>query len=418
MYRKIISLILCMAVSLTLMACQSSEINLQEEKDETEIIFSWWGTDARHDYTMEAIKAFEEKYPNIKVKLEYGEWTGYDTKTDVKMASRTQADIMQINFAWINKYSADGSGFYDLNKLPNLDLSSFSESSLKYGMSNGVLNALPIALNSKVFMYNKTIYDKCQVSIPKTWEDLFNAAKVMNPQGYYPLELDEAGAYFVCLAYVEQSTGKSIFDENGNFAFTEEQIQQMIDFYIEMVNNGVVVSISDKDGDGFSKGTYAGTVQWITNSEKNQKLLADNGFEMVVGELPIMNGAANSGWYSKPASMYAVSNNATHLEEIGLLLDFLVNSEEMSKLQQMEKGVPVSQKAKDVLSAQGLLEGIQNDAQTIVDATDTKIAGNNLENSSIQAAIKAGFDNVLYAGMSSDEAAVQAYGEIQEALNK
>ena len=32
---------------------------------------NWWGGDSRHQATLEAIKAFEAKYPNIKVEAEY-----------------------------------------------------------------------------------------------------------------------------------------------------------------------------------------------------------------------------------------------------------------------------------------------------------------------------------------------------------
>ncbi len=415
--KKIISMLLCIGMIMSLTACAgSNEISLQEDKEEIEITFSWWGTDTRHEYTMEAIKAFEEKYPNIKVNLEYGESTGYDTKTDVKMAARTEADIMQINFAWMDKYSSDGSGFYDLEQLPNLDLGSYSSDILEYGRSNGVLNALPIALNSKVFAYNKTIYDECGLSLPKTWDDLFAAAKVMNPKGYYPLELDEAGAYFTCVGYVEQVTGKSIYDANNNFAFGVEEIQMMIEFYLRLVEEGVVVAIADKDGDGFANGIYAGNVQWITNAEKNQQTLEKNNQELVIGEIPVQSGASTTGWYSKPASMYAVSVHTEHPEEVGLLLDFLVNGEEMAVLQGMEKGVPVSSKAKEILSSNNMLEGIQNDGQTIMDATETKIAGPKLENSSVQGALKTGFDNVLYAGMTAEEAAQVAYDEIKAIL--
>jgi oligogalacturonide transport system substrate-binding protein len=416
MNKKTTALLLCVIMLFSFTACSSMEITLKEDTDKTTIAFSWWGTDARHDYTMEAIKLFEEKYPNIKVKMEYTEWTGYDIKTDVKMKSNTEADVMQINFAWLNKYSADGSGFYDLNSITNLDLSNFDDSLLAYGKSNGVLNALPIALNSKVFLYNESIYKEFGLETPKTWEDLFVAASVMSARGVYPLELDEAGLFFVCVGYVEQSTGKNLFDSNNNILFSTEDVQQMIDFYQSMVEAKVVVPIEDKDTAGFEKGIYAGTVQWITNAEKYKSKVEALGNTITVGQVPILNGAVTQGWYSKPASMYAISKNTSHPEEAALLLDFLMNDSEVAKLQGMEKGVPVSTAAKQALSDAGALEGIQNDAQQMADSIELEIIGPYIENAAIQSALKSAIDKVLYGGITSDEAAKAALTAMQGAI--
>ena len=95
---------------------------------------------------------------------------------------------MQINVGWLSQYSADGNGYYDLEKLSGLiDLSNFSEDILKYGRRNGKLNAIPIAMNAETVYINKTLYERCGLGIPKTWDDLFAAAKVMSKDGIYPM---------------------------------------------------------------------------------------------------------------------------------------------------------------------------------------------------------------------------------------
>ena len=44
-----------------------------ENKDEkpVELSFIWWGEQARHDRTQEAIKLFEEQNPDIRIKAEF-----------------------------------------------------------------------------------------------------------------------------------------------------------------------------------------------------------------------------------------------------------------------------------------------------------------------------------------------------------
>ena len=44
------------------------------------------------------------------------------------MNSKTETDVMQINFGWLSEYSADGRGYYDLEKVSDvIDLSVYSE---------------------------------------------------------------------------------------------------------------------------------------------------------------------------------------------------------------------------------------------------------------------------------------------------
>lgn len=417
MKKKILAVLVCMTMLLSMTGCGRDEITLAEEEDIVEISFSWWGTDPRHDYTMEAVKKFEEMHPNIQVHMEYSEWTGYDRKNAVVMASNTEADVMQINFSWLNKYSPDGSRYYDLESLSDLDLTTFSSDILDYGRSNGVLNALPIALNSKVFLYNEELYESFGLSVPETWDDFYKAAQKMSVKGIYPLDLDSTAAFMTSVAYVEQSTGKPFFDSNNKLNFGQEEVRTMLEFYLGLVENKVVEYMGERNDSSYKEGIYAGTVQWITNAEKYQKNLFE-GLEQttVIGKVPMLSGATTTGWYAKPASMYVISSNTKHPKEAAMLLDYLVNSEEMAVLQGMEKGVPVSTSAKSALETAGMMTGIQTEAQTVIDNTQTKIMSPNYEDSGLQTAFKDALDSILYNNADVETEAVKAYAAMKNAL--
>ena len=166
----------------------SEKTTMTSQRKQVEIEFSWWGNDARNRYTLKAVELFEELHPEIRVKCSYSEWSGYETRNKIWIASDTEADVMQINYGWLTDYSADGTGYYDLNSLSKyIKLSNFSDEQLSYGTRNGVLNALPIAMNSETVYINKTIYDRYGVDVPKTWDDLFRAADAMRSANIYPL---------------------------------------------------------------------------------------------------------------------------------------------------------------------------------------------------------------------------------------
>lgn len=417
MKKKLLAFLMAVATIFSTAGCGSEDITLAEEEDIVEINFSWWGTDARHDYTMEAIKEFEKKYPNIQVHMEYSEWTGYDRKNAVEMASNTEADVMQINFSWLNKFSADGSRYYNLEELEDLNLTSFEASILDFGRSAGTLNALPIALNAKVFLYNEDLYKSFGMEIPTTWEDFFAAADKMKAKNVYPLDLDSTAAFMTSVGYVEQQTGKSFFDSQNKLNFGQEEIQAMLEFYLELVDRNVVEYMGDRDDAAYKSATCGCTVQWITNVEKYQtNLLESNGNKSVVGTIPMLPGAKTTGWYAKPASMYALSSNTKYPKEAALLLDFLVNGEEMAKLQGMEKGVPVSAAAKTALESEGMLTGIQSEAQKVVDNTETKIMSPYYENSGLQTAFKNAIDSILFNAGEIETEAATAYAAMKDAL--
>lgn len=352
--KSLFGIVLCAAL---LSGC-SGKPEVIEGKERTEIVFSWWGNDNRHEYTIRAVKEFEKRHPQIKVVFKYGDWNGYEERTAIEMASRTEADVMQINYSWLQEYSPDGTRFYDIYKnRGDIDLVSFSDEAEAMGTVDGKLNALPTSLNTSVFYWNKTILDSYGLDIPSTWDDLFEAAKKMRPDGIYPLFVEPKFAWIMCTAYTEQQTGRKILNDDGSLGFTDEDLQMMFDFYARLEEEGVISEPDSFERSYLSGGQYAGTLSWISSGDVCCEDAAANGYEMVVGDFLGMKNQKRSGWYYKPAQYYAVSANTDHPKEAVLLMHFLLNSEEMALEQKMEKGVPVSEKALKVLKNNNLMEG-------------------------------------------------------------
>ena len=68
---------------------------------EVELRVMWWGSDARHKATLDAIKLFEEKNPGIKIKAEYSGYEGYLEKLSTQMSGKTAPDVMQVDWNWL-----------------------------------------------------------------------------------------------------------------------------------------------------------------------------------------------------------------------------------------------------------------------------------------------------------------------------
>lgn len=337
-----------------------------------EISFSWWGNDIRHDYTLAAIETFESLHPNIKVKCHYSEWSGYQTRNDVRMVTHTESDVMQINYAWLNQYSNDGEGYYDINQLSDyVDLSNFTEEDLAYGMKNGKLNAVPIALNTMTVYVNKSIYDEYGLDIPETWDDFFAAAEVMNGE-HYPISMSKKSAWFFLASYVGQMTGKNIMDDEGNITFGEEEAALMIKTYCDLVNKKVMPQVEYFDKLEIANGSYAGVLAWLSDAESYCGDAIANGYEISVADYTTINGNLSS-WYAKPATMYTIRKDAENPREAAILLDYLLNSPEMASYQQIEKGTPLSIAARQYLEENDMLNGIQYEAFTKMSESKDKL---------------------------------------------
>ena len=169
--RKAILPLLLIVVTLFLSGCGNNTV-ITANSEQINLSLSWWGNDVRHEYTLAAVKEFERQHPEINVVCHYSDWSGYQKRSDALMASNTEADVMLINYAWIQQYSPDGDTYYDINLLTDyIDLSNFSPDELDFGMQEGKLNALPTALNTQTVYINKTIYDQYGLDVPQTWDD-------------------------------------------------------------------------------------------------------------------------------------------------------------------------------------------------------------------------------------------------------
>lgn len=419
MKKKVLSLLMIGLSVAMLTGC--GEV-VKKSTETATIDFSWWGKDNRHMYTMDGVNLFQEKNPDIKVDYTYGEWSGYERKNRVWMESHTEADVMQINYAWLSTYSADGNGYYDLNELKDyIDLSSFDEKDLEYGMIDGKLNAIPIAFNTSTVAFNKDLYDKYNLEYPKNWDDLFKAAEEFSKDDIYVLGMAKKHLLLMLIAYYEQTTGKNVFDKDGNLLIDEEGIGYMLDFYKELIDKKVLIPMEQfDDKTTFASGKITGCVFWISDADNYCDALEDKGYTPEISKYFLNENADLSGIYMKPATMYAVSNVTEHPEQAAKLLDYLVNDTDMAILQGTEKGVPVSKKAVQYLEENGALDSYgymaYENMQEEKDILNVMIPI--MESEEIIDAFKKNADAYIYDVGDRDEIIKTIYEEIKSIVEK
>ena len=418
--KRIISFATITALCISLcVGCGNDKVTYYDQltDDETSISLSWWGNDVRHEYTMDGVDVFQDLYENISVTYRYGEWNGYETRNKVWMESHTESDVMQINYSWLYEYSQDGEGYYDLYELTDyIDLSNYSAEDLELGVIDGKLNAISIAINTPVLYYNQDMLDAYGLDTPETWDDLFAAAKVLSEDGIYVLSMAEKHLFNLLIAYYEQSTGKTAFSDDGRFLMSQDDIEMLLEFYNRLIDEKVVMPLNKYQSSDFATGRSAGLMIWISDADNYCSALEEAGSTPVIGEFITIDGVL-TGWYRKPATMYAISKNTDNPEAAATLLNYLVNSEEMAMYQQTEKGVPVSDAAVEVLEAEGLLDtyGYEATEKMNEHSDELGIMPAIMEYEEIYGTFMDGADAEYYGEVSLSEAAATIYDTIKAA---
>ncbi|MBE6853798.1 MAG: carbohydrate ABC transporter substrate-binding protein [Ruminococcus sp.] len=341
-----------------------------EEKDNRKkITISWWGGESRHEATINAIKAFEEKNPDIKADVVFGAWDGWENSMTAAFYAGTHSDINQINTNWISEYGSEKELFLDLNSVSeHFDLSNYDKSSLEQCTLNGKLQAVPVSVTGRVFYWNKTTFEKAGLEIPSSLSELYNAGTVFREtlgDGYYPLVLGEYDrmvlmVYYLCSVYGEP------WISDGKLNYTTAQIEEGMEFINSLEDGHVIPTIAEILGDGavtFDKspelisGKYAGIFEWDSASAKYARALED-GQELVAGDYFEDIGKYKGG-FSKISVAFAISENTKYPEECARLLDFILNDPEGAVIMGTERGIPLSASARKACEGAGLLGGIE-----------------------------------------------------------
>ncbi len=369
MKNKIFWLIMLILI-LTISCGEKNNTSGKDGSKEIVLRFLWWGSDSRHKATLDAIKLFEEKNPGIKIKAEYGGTDGYFQKLSTQLTGNTAPDIMQVDYIWLFNFSKSGDGFYDINQLKDeFNLANYSEEDLSYTTINGKLNAIPVGMNGRAFFFNKSLYERAGIEIPKTFDELLAADKILKQKmGPNVKSLDivtsDSGAMFFVEYYVEQKYGKPLINTDNKVGVTKEELAEAFKFYKILADSGAVISAKDRAGAGnypddqnplWINGELGGVLNWNTMIGAYGDMLK-KGDTMVAGDF-LTGIGDNKSAYLKVNMTLAINKNTKHPKEAAKFLNFLLSDPEAAKILGTVRGIPLNKSAYAELEKEGLTTG-------------------------------------------------------------
>jgi multiple sugar transport system substrate-binding protein len=94
--KKLLFLFLAVLITLPLFAAGQSE---KSDTKMEELSMIWWGSQNRHNRTIQTIDLYMEKNPNVVMTYEFAGWGDYWTKVTTMAAGGMLPDVMQQDYA-------------------------------------------------------------------------------------------------------------------------------------------------------------------------------------------------------------------------------------------------------------------------------------------------------------------------------
>ncbi|OAS82054.1 MULTISPECIES: ABC transporter substrate-binding protein [Metabacillus] len=333
------------------------------EDEKVTLRIAWWGSQPRHDYTLEVIKMYEEQNPNVKIQAEYASWDDYWKKLAPQASAQQLPDIIQMDLSYFSQYAENGQ-LADLTPFldKQIDVTNFSDNIIDGGKLGDKLYGFNAGVNVVGFHYDPELLKKVGVdSLDEnwTWDDYKELAKKAKDTGVFVDTGMKADVFF---NYYLRTLGKSLYSKDGTtLGYDDDQL--FVDFFemtSNMVKDGVVptpdylAQLKGIEDDPVVTKDALGIWQW-----SNQFVGLQQVANRPLGIHPMPGPGTKEGLYLKPSMFWSVANNSKHQEEAAKFIDFFVNDIEANKLILGERGIPGSSAVKEALKPELSPEQVQ-----------------------------------------------------------
>jgi multiple sugar transport system substrate-binding protein len=333
------------ALALTLSACGGGGAPSDAGGPVT-LRFTWWGSDVRHKMTQQLIDAFEAKNPNIKIKGEYGDWSGYWDKLATQVASQDAPDIIQMDLQYLGEYAKRGA----LLDLKDVDLSKFDKAAAEAGKTPKGQFAVTAGMNALVVLANPSLLSASGVSLPDdktwTWKSYEETAADITAKGQPGTFGSGPVAGDASFNLWLRQHGKSLFTPDGGLGFDEADATKYFEFQADLRDAKSVPPASvlteqasaPLDQTGVATNKFA--LGWMWSNQLGA-LTKASGQPLEIKRPPSTDGNAKSAQqYYKASQLWSASSRTKHPKEAQQFIDFLANSVEAGQIGLADRGIP------------------------------------------------------------------------------
>jgi multiple sugar transport system substrate-binding protein len=338
--------------------------------------FMWWGSDTRHQLTIEVIEKYEE-LTGLDIEYEYSDGTSYWTQFQAKMAGGELPDVFQMGNNWATYYDT----IQPLNEYVEngtIDTSAISDTmlSVTVNQANGDITGISNGTNARCFAYNPAIFDECGVAYPTenwTWDDFAAACRAITEQTGNPAITTIEYNSLVYSVVTQWQEGYNFYAMDGSdFAFegNTEPLAYIIGLLDDLMKEGCIgdYGIQNEIGTNVEADwiAYGDAAMMMLSSNQFQALsnaAAENGIELELTTIPRVYADGQSGMVVRSSQQLSIYSGSDKKDIAANFINYFVNSIEANKILNCERGVSINS---DVLAA------LKEDSE-LTDTTTAKV---------------------------------------------
>ncbi|WP_027409724.1 extracellular solute-binding protein [Anoxybacteroides tepidamans] len=349
MFKKAHSLvcIIVMAFMLILTGCSSSsgeqETSVGTSKKVTITFMHLWtaGSSKQHNMIVnDIIKEFEKQNPNVTVKQEVLENEQYKNKLKVLAASNELPDVGMTWAAGFLEPYVKGDLFAPLDDILDNGLKDqFVSGTTEAYEVNNKTYALPLELNITPVYYNKEIFAKYDLEVPKTYEDFKNVVQTLVKNGVAPIALGNKDRWTGSMWYMYLAdriggadtlknaiNGSGTFEDPGLIRAAEEiqdlvKMKAFIKGFNGLSNDEAKAEFTNEKAAMYLMGTWD-LPQFTTNEDIPKEFREKVGFF----KFPVVEGGKGNidSWVGGPGVGLFVAQNSKVKDEAKKFTEFFI----------------------------------------------------------------------------------------------
>lgn len=369
---------LAAVTAFAVVGCAAGDAGGSTEGEEISLRFTWWGSDARHEKTLEAIAVFEEQNPGVTIVPEYSGWDGYWDALSTKAAANDLPDIMQQVDPYIFDYAQNGT-LADLTEYSDvLDLAPFSPAIMEMSTVDGAVYGVPGGMTGMSAWVNPATIESVGVDLPDdetwSWKDYAEyAASITSASGGSVVGSGQVTFDSQMFNIWARQQGEQVFSETG-VGFEPETLSSWWEFVLELQQDGSIPTAEQSveavgkslEESGFATGQTAIQGGWASQIGAVQAVVET---PLALMQLPGESEAEVRGVFVKPSLHYSVAASSEHPEEAAKFVNFLVNTVDAGEILGADRGTPANPEVLEELLP-SMTEGDQLAAQYLLEANE------------------------------------------------
>ena len=343
--------------------------------DKVTLSLCWWGNQTRNDVTKKAVDLYMEQNPNVEIKVEFTDWSGYWDKLSAMAAGGNLPDIIQMDYSYLQQYQQSGQ-LADLSQFIDsgvIDTSKIADSVIDSGSIDGTCYALSLGSNAPMMVYDKEIVEQAGVELPEqlTIEELYDIGQTIyektGVKTYYDGGIN-------MMQVIARTQGSHLFDELAAGTKTASETHfANVDKFNKAESAISADLLAEKNPDVVETKPIIDGTTWNDFSYSNQYISIANtaGRDLGITMYPTTSDATTQPMFLKPSQFFSIAETSQNKEEAAKFLDWFTNSVECNNILMAERGIPVNS---DV--AEAIKPNVDENSQKVFDyiAEVSKIA--------------------------------------------